>query len=219
MSKKSEKIDDLIEIIKETCFDNVFNPYVHNCKTHDHKQSCQIREANLHVYLHQILKLKPEIMWVGRDLGYRGGRRTGIPLTDEMHLSLLNQTLGTTKIVKATSTEPIKEMTAKAIWKLAAHFSLPPFLWNVFPFHPYVQDNDMTNRSHSKIEFQTSQKILEEVIDIFEFKHYFALGRDAYSVLDDMGLDPVYVRHPSHGGQREFDRIIREETPKAYAAF
>lgn len=219
MTKKSKKIDNLINVLKETCFENVFNPYVHNCSAHDHKKSCQIREGNLRVYLNRQLSLNPEIIWVGRDLGYRGGRRTGIPLTDEMHLGILNQALGTTKIIKATSTEPVKEMTAREIWKLAAHFSLPPFLWNVFPFHPFAPDNAMTNRSHSKAEFQASQKILEDVLDIFQFKYYFALGRDAYSALDDMGLKPVYVRHPSHGGQREFSRIIREETPRAYAAF
>ncbi|NOU20595.1 MAG: uracil-DNA glycosylase [Methyloglobulus sp.] len=219
MTKKIKEINKLIILIKETCFENVFNPYVQNCKTHDYKESCYIRENNLRVYLNQQLTLDPEIIWVGRDLGYRGGRRTGIPLTDEMHLSVLNQTLGTTKIIKATSTEPVKELTAREIWKLAAHFSLPPFLWNVFPFHPYVQNNAMTNRSHSKAEFLASKKILEAVLDIFEFKYYFALGRDAYSVLDEMGLKPVYVRHPSHGGQREFSKTIREETPRTYAAF
>lgn len=219
MTKNSKKIDGLIQTIKDTCFENVFNPYVHNCKVHDNKQSCQIREENLRVYLNKHLKQKPEIIWLGRDLGYRGGRRTGIPLTDEMHLAILNQSLGTNKIVKATSTETVKEMTAREIWKLASHFSLPPFLWNVFPYHPYAQDNAMSNRSHSRKEFQTSQKILETVLDIFEFKYYFALGRDAYAALDDMGLKPVYVRHPSHGGQREFSKTIIEETPRVYAAF
>lgn len=219
MSKKSAKIDQLIKSIKDTSFDNVFNPYIHNCHTHDHKKSHEIREENLKVYLSRQLKLKPEIIWVGRDLGYRGGRRTGIPLTDEAHLCLLNQSLGTDKISKATKTEAVKEMTAREIWKLASHFSLPPFLWNVFPFHPYVQNNQMSNRTHSKAEFLASQKILENVLSIYEFKYYFALGRDAYSVLSDMGLKPVYVRHPSHGGQREFDKTIREETPRLYAAF
>jgi hypothetical protein len=219
MSKSGRKIDDLIETIKATRFENVFNPYVHNCNVHDHKKSCQIREENLRIYLNRQLKLEPEIIWLGRDLGYRGGRRTGIPLTDEMHLAILNQTLGTDKIAKATATELVKEMTAREIWKLASHFSLPPFLWNVFPFHPYEHDNAMSNRSHSKTEFQSSQKILETILDIFDFKYYFALGRDAYAVLDEMGLKPVYVRHPSHGGQREFSKTIIEETPRTYAAF
>ncbi len=219
MNKKNIKIQELVEIIQTTSLKNVFNPYIQNCKTHDHKDSSKIRENNLFIYLSEQLKLNPEIIWVGRDLGYRGGRRTGIPLTDELHLGLLNQSLGTTAIVKATSSVLVKEMTAREVWKLASHYILPPFLWNVFPFHPYVQDSPMTNRSHTKAEFNASKIILEKVIDIYKFKHYFALGRDAYKVLDDMGLKPVYVRHPSHGGQREFNKNIRAETPSAYATF
>lgn len=215
----TKKIERLIETIKSTCFENVFNPYVHNCREHDNANSCSIREKNLKIYLNQQLKLSPKVVWVGRDLGYRGGRRTGIPLTDEMHLGTLNQALNTTKITKATVTDPLKEMTAREIWKLASCFSFPPFLWNVFPFHPYVENEPMTNRSHSKTEYLSSKIILEQILDIFQFDLYFALGRDAYAGLDDLGLKPIYVRHPSHGGQKEFNKTIKKETPKTYAAF
>ncbi len=216
MLKKRKKIDNLIKVLKDTCFENVFNPYVHNCDMHDHNVSCQIREANLNAYLNHHLNFNSEIIWVGRDLGYRGGRRTGIPLTDEIHLVKLNQALKTTKISKATSSDSVNEMTAREIWKMVTYLSSPPFFWNVFPYHPFNPSNTMSNRCHSKIEFKAGKKILEDVLNIFQFKYYFALGRDAYSALNNMGLNPIYVRHPSHGGQKEFRKTIREETPRTH---
>lgn len=219
MSKTNKPVENLIDLIKATRFENVFNPYVHNCEVHDNEQSCQVRESNLRLYLNQQLKLKPEIIWLGRDLGYRGGRRTGIPLTDEIHLPILNQVLGVKKIVKATKTEPMKELTASVVWKLTSRFSVAPFFWNVFPFHPYSHDDAMTNRSHSKIEFQNSQQILDSILSVFGFKYYFALGRDAYAALEGMGIKPIYARHPSHGGQKIFSQTIMRETPPIYATF
>lgn len=28
-----------------------------------------------------------DAIWIGRDLGYRGGRRTGLALTDDVHMT------------------------------------------------------------------------------------------------------------------------------------
>ena len=218
-SQKIQKIECLIEIIKRTNLDNVFNPYTSNCNQHDHSSSHIIRENNLRIYLTKQLQLDPKIIWLGRDLGYRGGRRTGIPLTDEVHLKELNSVLNGTKIKKATETAEMKEMTARAIWKLTKSFRNPPFFWNVFPFHPHDKRDSMSNRSHSKTELKATKEILEAILDIYDFEHHFALGRDAAKILDEMKLSPVYVRHPSYGGEPQFNRTIIEETPKAYASF
>jgi len=37
------------------------------------------------------MELGSNTIWMGRDLGYRGGRRTGLALTDEAHLPLFSR--------------------------------------------------------------------------------------------------------------------------------
>lgn len=221
-SKKNEtsaKARKFVYLLKDIEIENTFNPYLHICPIHDHIKSSAIRERNLTQYMEFHLTSQSKILWLGRDLGYRGGRRTGIPLTDEVHLVDLTKALHSPAFVKATKTDAAKERTATEIWKLANHFLAPPFMWNVFPFHPYDEDDPMSNRSHSKDEFDETKCILEEVLNLFEFEYFFALGRDAYNVLFELGVKPVYVRHPSHGGQFQFRKTIIEQTPKNYAAF
>ena len=87
---------------------SMFNPYSHLCSVHDKKSSPAIRKTNLKKYLAAALEENDVGLWVGRDLGYRGGRRTGISLTDEVHRDLIGQTWGI-DFKQATATEPQKE--------------------------------------------------------------------------------------------------------------
>jgi hypothetical protein len=50
-------------------------------------------------------------MWIARDLGYRGGRRTGVPLADDVHLPLVGQLLGGVELQRATKGPLIAERT------------------------------------------------------------------------------------------------------------
>jgi hypothetical protein len=67
--------------------DGVFNPYRQRCGVHDLANGAALRRGNLHRYLEVVQSKKLDTIWMGRDLGYRGGRRTGLALTDESHLS------------------------------------------------------------------------------------------------------------------------------------
>jgi hypothetical protein len=62
------------------------NPYNHCCDVHDLANAPAVRRRNLRTYLSAIEQLG-DIIWMGRDLGYRGGRRTGLALTDECRLN------------------------------------------------------------------------------------------------------------------------------------
>ena len=65
---------------------NVFNPYQDVCRAHDEPDAPSKRRANLTTALAAALELDVRTIWIARDLGYRGGRRTGLALTDEAHL-------------------------------------------------------------------------------------------------------------------------------------
>ena len=62
---------------------NVFNPYVDQCDVHDRANAPALRRRALRTYLEAIMTLGSDTIWMGRDLGYRGGRRTGLALTDK----------------------------------------------------------------------------------------------------------------------------------------
>ncbi|MGH7982218.1 MAG: uracil-DNA glycosylase [Candidatus Udaeobacter sp.] len=148
-------------------------------------------------------------IWVGRDLGYRGGRRTGIALTDEFHLGVLKDTFGVFGIVKATvDEEPKKERTATEVWKLLSKIKEPVFLWNAFPFHPFDEGEPLSNRRHTSQEFESCRHILVAIFDWLQPTTIIALGADAEAAVLSTGRMCERVRHPSYGGQIDFARAI-----------
>ena len=60
---------------------SVFNPWRDRCELHDRRDAAARRRSNLERVLSAALDVQVETIWVARDLGYRGGRRTGVPLT------------------------------------------------------------------------------------------------------------------------------------------
>lgn len=190
---------------------NVFNPYRDVCPFSDHVSSPSLRSQNLTLFLNAILKKGVRSIWLGRDLGYRGGRRTGIALTDEFHLDVLRDTFGVFGLVKATiDDEPIKERTATEVWKILKMLKEPILLWNVFPFHPFEKNDPFSNRCHSSQEFDLCRDILTTVFEWLEPTEIVALGADAEAAVVSIGRNCHRVRHPSYGGQAEFARDISD---------
>jgi hypothetical protein len=189
--------------------ENVFNPYLHICTEHDDLRSPEIRQQNLRLFLTSALEAEAETVWIGRDLGYRGGRRTGLPLTDEGHLVAFCEAFEVTA-VKATRTDDVKERTATEIWRVIRLIEQPPFLWNAFPFHPHEADEPLNNRCHTKKEFAVCEELLAALLDAFAFTRIFVLGNDAARAMERLGRTYTYVRHPSYGGQTEFRRQMAE---------
>ena len=143
-------------------------------------------------------------IWVARDLGYRGGRRTGVPLTDEVHLDVVGRLLGGISLRRATRGPAVAERTAAVVWKVLARIEQPVVLWNVFPFHPHEPDDPFSNRCHTAAERERTLPLLKILIDMFEPERLVAIGRDAQLALKDLDIPVTTVRHPSYGGQSEF---------------
>ena len=203
-------VAEFVEEISSVALPNVFNPYRDICHSADHATSPAIRRQNLISYLEAICGRDARMLWLGRDLGYRGGRRTGIALTDEFHLDALVETYGLTDVSKATmGPEVKKERTATEVWKLLVAVRCPVFLWNVFPFHPFDSDNPFTNRRHTSREFSLCSDILLELVALLRPTKIIVLGADAELGAARVGLTAERVRHPSYGGHIEFRRDIR----------
>jgi hypothetical protein len=145
-----------------------------------------------------------ESIWFGRDLGYLGGRRTGLALTDEAHLTDVQKVFGASEVRMATAGPVTSERTATTTWNVLHQLDRPPFLWNIFPFHPYAGDNHQTNRCHTRKERLACVHVLNLLMEWAPSSRLIAIGNDAARGLEDAGLQCFLVRHPSYGGTAHF---------------
>lgn len=182
----------------------VFNPYRETCPFHDRPDAAAVRLRNLELCLEAALDARVDTVWVARDLGYRGGRRTGVPLTDEVHLGTAGALMGGIKLRRATRGPVVAERTAAVVWRMLSRVGQPVFLWNIFPLHPHEAGAPLSNRCHTRAEREATWPLLTALLAMICPKRVVAIGRDAGLALSSVGVPVHVVRHPSYGGQAEF---------------
>ena len=193
-----------VDALSAVALEHVFNPYRAVCPLHDRADAPVRRRRNLLRSLNAAIEHRVRTVWVGRDLGYRGGRRTGLALTDELHLQCYSALYQGLLVEKATKGPPMGERTAAFIWQMLKRLSEPVFLWNVFPLHPHEPDNPMSNRCHTARERRVCKHFLEELLKLLQLDLVIAIGGDAHRAVGEIGIDCIRVRHPSYGGQKTF---------------
>lgn len=196
--------EDFVAMVSDLSFENAFNPYSDTCPDFDRPNAAVIRRRNLGAALAAAIDREVETVWVARDLGYRGGRRTGLALTDEAHLDAHARLLGVDTLDRSTVGPAVAERTATVIWRMLMSIGQPVFLWNVFPLHPHEHGKPMSNRCHTKAERLACRQVMVTLLDILVPDSVLAIGKDAESALADLGIVADKVRHPSYGGQGEF---------------
>lgn len=201
---------DFVSSLQALRFENVFNPYADRCNVHDLDDAPCLRSQALLRVLEAAATLEVDALWIGRDLGHRGGRRTGLALTDDVHLPL-HAARWNISITRATTGSVVAERTAAVIWSMLALVPAAVFLWNVFPLHPHEPNDPFTNRSHRPFERATGEALLSELIGMLRPRRIVAIGNDAGKVAAKFvsATEVVQVRHPSYGGQTEFVQQIR----------
>jgi len=202
---------DFVSQLSTLRFTDAFNPYSDQCPVHD-LDDAPVQRSNLLIQtLEMAEQIEVDSIWVGRDLGFRGGRRTGLAFTDDVHfhdhlsrwgISLARPTLG----------QPVAERTATIIWEMLERIQAPIFLWNVFPLHPHEHGAPFTNRAHNAEERKAGTEKLLQLIHLLRPKRLIAVGNDAEKVLGRIsgGANVVKFRHPSYGGQVLFSQQVRE---------
>ena len=190
-------------------FDNVFNPYSDRCAVHDVGDAPFRRAQTLLELLEAAAETGIDSLWIGRDLGHRGGRRTGLALTDDVHLAI-HATRWNVSVQRATTGSMVAERTAAVIWSMLSLVSAPVFLWNVFPLHPHEAEDPFSNRSHKPHERSVGEQLLAELIIMLRPQRLVAIGNDAAKTASRLAVSEeiVKVRHPSYGGQRDFIRQV-----------
>ena len=203
--------EQFVDTVRELKFENAFNPYSEQCSVYDHEDAPLRRCGVLLAMLYAAVGVDVDSLWLGRDLGFRGGRRTGLALTDDVNL-ISHAARWKVMVERPTIGEVISERTATVVWSVLDQINEPVFLWNVFPLHPHVARNPFTNRGHNARERRAGEELLSELIGLLCPRRLIPIGNDATATA--LRLFPpqqvVKVRHPSYGGQRTFLRQIRD---------
>lgn len=187
---------------------NVFNPYRDICSAHDLAKAPAIRRRNLELVLTAALSSQIDSIWVAQDLGRKGGRRTGLALTDEFHLPSTANRWSLTGIEKATRGPIVREASAGYVWEALNRAKRRVFLWNIVPFHTHPANQPLVNRSHTREEAEVGMPFLLSLLEVLRPRCIVAVGRMAEAALERHGINSNVVRHPGRGGGSKFLREI-----------
>lgn len=197
--------------LKALSFKNCFNPYRDRCPDCDRPEAPSERAGVLSQIMRRVESQGVDTIWIGRDLGYRGGRRTGLALTDDIHIAHHAARWGV-RADRSTCGSAVAERTAAIIWRVLDQIEASAFLWNVFPFHPHEEGNPFSNRAHNRDEARIGEYVLEHLIELARPQRIIAIGANATGAASRIasGIPVFSVRHPSYGGQNQFLRQISE---------
>ena len=191
-------------------FAHTFHPYRDRCPAHDRADAPRRRARMLRRLLERAAAAEIDALWLGRDPGHRGARRTGLALTDDLTLPAHARRWGL-EARRPTRGEPVREATAAAVWRELERIEATVFLWNVFPLHPHEPGRPLSNRPHNARERRAGEALLAELIDLLRPRRLVALGADAARAATRLagGREVIRVRHPARGGQRTFRAQMR----------
>jgi hypothetical protein len=189
---------------KESPTDNLENPYYGRSKL------TLLRRENLRLYLEQMQAQNPEVLLLGEAPGYNGCGRTGIPFTSERTVSEENFFQGGGYQVAPVKGQLQSEQSAGILWQALQNWEPKPLIWNIFPFHPHQPGKLRSNRTPTEPELENGLDYLNDFLRLFEIRRIGAVGRKAEAKLSGMKIPFTYIRHPAHGGKRDFLAGVEE---------
>lgn len=179
-----------------------------------YNQYMSFRELNnLRVYLTYIKQFHPQNLCVGEAAGFHGCRMTGIPFTSEEILFSSDLYIPILSHLCFNRARMMKESTASMIYsQLTEKLFHNIIFWNIVPYHPFKEDNIEQNRTPTQEEIRLCSVFTIFLDQIFNFEHIYGIGKKSYNELKV--LFPYrkieYIRHPSHGGFKEFSTQIKK---------
>lgn len=170
-----------------------------------------VRRANLRLYLRAMSRRRSNTLLVMEAPGYRGCRLTGVPVTSRKvllegvpALRMFGREAGYRDVDDAGFERVYGEQSATIVWNALSALAAAPMIWNAFPFHPHIAGRPLSNRKPRADEIELGAIFLARVVSAWDFERIIAVGNVACDTLQDLGLDCQKVRHPAHGGKRDF---------------
>ena len=175
------------------------------------------RRGNLLYYLKLMQEMNPARLFVGEAPGRLGCYLTGVPFTDEY--TMVNNPFFRNRycLIKElmscdNDVRPQSESTARVVWGCLDKIPKEciPLMWNIYPFHPsdvedkYFSIDDRPNRKPNRLECEMGKQVLMMLLDCFDIKEIYAIGRTSETILKNEYSCIKYIRHPSRGGANEF---------------
>lgn len=178
--------------------ETVTNPYLNEAKAH-----------NLEVYLRAAIEQNVRYLFVGEAPGYKGCNQTGIPFTSYGQLKEGVHPFIDSFAKDIIVTNPnTTETTARIFWEGLIQNDFTAVAWNTFPFHPHVI-GETKNRAPIKEEVLEGISFLNALIKIINPKEIISVGGYAYSLLAELNIEHLHVRHPSYDFKDEFPIQIK----------
>jgi hypothetical protein len=187
----------------------VFNQY-RDCNDQvDIPNAATIRTENLRRYMAEATETAT-ILVVGEAAGPWGCRFSGVPFTSEkqlldpsfpFHGNRSSRTIPTcpTKVAP-----PFTSRTAEIFWSVMLPYYGRFLAWDAFPLHSHKPYDVLTVRNPTKDEVSQFRIALCSIKEYIKPTRIVAVGKKAFEILNTLGEAPVYVRHPSRGGMKEF---------------
>ncbi|MAT97254.1 MAG: uracil-DNA glycosylase [Anaerolineaceae bacterium] len=186
---------------------NCVNPYEYE------RPFTAARRHNLQTYLELMVQQQPKLLLVAEAPGYRGCRLTGIPFASPHILAGLGKRLQqTTDPFQPAAEWPHiqREASATIVWRTVGSWQPFPLLWNVFPFHPHQPGKPQSNRTPISGEIELGRPFLTHLHHLFPRTKLVAVGKKAANALAKWEMAFTAVRHPSHGGAKQFQAALQK---------
>ncbi|PZF27008.1 MULTISPECIES: uracil-DNA glycosylase [unclassified Curtobacterium] len=164
----------------------------------------RLRRANLTRYLEQA-GAGADTLLVAEAPGWRGMTNTGVPFTSMREL-------GPGYSAPPEPTAPW-EASSRVVHAALEGWRGPlPVAWAIFPHHPFVAPDRLTNRTPRPAEVRSGAPValaLLEALGGVDRVRVVAVGRKAQGALALAGIEAIAVRHPAQGGAKQFTEQLR----------
>ncbi|ROP64091.1 uracil-DNA glycosylase [Curtobacterium sp. PhB115] len=169
----------------------------------------RLRRENFSRYLER-LRPAADTLLVAEAPGWRGMTNTGIPFTSMRELDA--ERAGDEYLVPSAPTAPW-EASSRVVHQALEGWTGPlPVAWAIFPHHPFVAPDRLTNRTPRPAEVRSGAPVALALLDALggvDRVRVVAVGRKAQGALALAGIDAVAVRHPAQGGAKQFTEQLQ----------
>ncbi len=197
------------EVVPAPSTDEAFNPYRDRHDDLDCADAPARRRENLRAFL-SCYDTAPPLFLLLEAPGPWGCRFTGVPITSEAQL--LDPDFPIDGQKTSQNDDPHTEYSASIFWRVLRPYFPHFFVWNSLPLHPHAPDEPLSIRTPRRTEVREWKPLLRALLDTLQPDRIIGVGRKAERALTEAGADPTYVRHPSQGGAKKFERGMNELT-------